>query len=259
MSVVPRDAWGARPPVTTSPIAAGASVTVHWEGTTLGDYPASSVPAMLRSIQAFHMDTRGWWDIAYNLIVDRSGQVWEGRGVQVRSAANGTAAANAESLAVCALVGPGDTIPPELFDGVAEAIGVCRAEGAAGDVLHVHHDWVATACPGPDLTAFVQAGAVPPQAAPGPVAPIDCRDLPPGPPDDGSRVLSEGDRGDDVAAVQAGLAGHGHPPANSQRSDGSWDGIFGPGTTAAVDALQQASGLVVDGVVGRQVRCVLSR
>jgi hypothetical protein len=42
-------------------------------------YSAESVPAMLRSIQAFHMDVRGWDDIGYNVVVDRFGTIWEAR------------------------------------------------------------------------------------------------------------------------------------------------------------------------------------
>jgi hypothetical protein len=42
-------------------------------------YSAEEVPAMMRSIYAYHSVTRGWGDIGYNVIVDRFGRMFEGR------------------------------------------------------------------------------------------------------------------------------------------------------------------------------------
>ena len=36
-------------------------------------------PAILRSIYAYHTQSRGWSDIGYNFLVDRFGRIWEGR------------------------------------------------------------------------------------------------------------------------------------------------------------------------------------
>lgn len=88
-----RAAWGARERVYTDGCGDGS----HREGTGCvadegvvhavvhhtvnpNDYSAAQVPLMLRSIQSFHMDVRGWDDIGYNFVVDRFGTVWEGRG-----------------------------------------------------------------------------------------------------------------------------------------------------------------------------------
>jgi hypothetical protein len=55
------------------------------KGTTLhhtadrNGYSAEQVPAMMRSIYAYHTQSRGWGDIGYNVIVDRFGRIWEGR------------------------------------------------------------------------------------------------------------------------------------------------------------------------------------
>lgn len=53
----------------------------------------------------------------------------------------------------------------------------------------------------------------------------------------GNRTLRRGDRGDDVRELQKQL----HVAV---------DGVFGPGTEAAVRAVQAARGLAVDGIVG---------
>ena len=43
------------------------------------DYTEAQVPAILRSIYAYHVKSRGWSDIGYNFLVDRFGRIWEGR------------------------------------------------------------------------------------------------------------------------------------------------------------------------------------
>ncbi len=42
-------------------------------------YTKRDVPAIMRSIYAYHTQSRGWSDIGYNFLVDRFGRVWEGR------------------------------------------------------------------------------------------------------------------------------------------------------------------------------------
>lgn len=56
-------------------------------------------------------------------------------------------------------------------------------------------------------------------------------------------TLREGSSGPAVTALQKQLQARGFPP-------GAVDGIFGPGTAAAVIAFQRSEGLVPDGVVG---------
>ncbi len=42
-------------------------------------YSRSEVPGILRSIYAYHTQSRGWSDVGYNFLVDRFGRIWEGR------------------------------------------------------------------------------------------------------------------------------------------------------------------------------------
>ena len=51
---------------------------VHHTDTPNG-YGPGDVPAILRSIYAYHVRTRGWCDVGYNFLVDRFGRIWEGR------------------------------------------------------------------------------------------------------------------------------------------------------------------------------------
>jgi len=43
------------------------------------DYTRDEVPGIIRSIYAYHTQSRGWSDIGYNFLVDRFGRIWEGR------------------------------------------------------------------------------------------------------------------------------------------------------------------------------------
>jgi hypothetical protein len=74
----PRSAWGARAPKAVHFTTAKMAFVHHDAGTN--DYSADQVPAILRGIQAYHMDAQGWDDIAYNFLVDKWGRIWEGRG-----------------------------------------------------------------------------------------------------------------------------------------------------------------------------------
>jgi hypothetical protein len=152
--LVTRAEWGARPPRSVTGLSAGIT-TSHWEGPHLGEFPHSSCASKVRGIQNFHMDTRGWADIAYNGVGCPHGYVFAGRGPGVRSAANGTTAGNNGAFAVCYLGGQGD---PFTDDGA-------RAMKAGGDWLtwpgsgrNCHRDWTATECPGNTICSWTHNG-----------------------------------------------------------------------------------------------------
>lgn len=80
-TVISRAEWGARPPAYDTWTATGLRLVVlhHTGSGESSSYAAADVPAMLRAIQAYHMDANGWMDVGYNFTVDRFGRVWEGR------------------------------------------------------------------------------------------------------------------------------------------------------------------------------------
>lgn len=43
------------------------------------DYTRGEVPGIIRSIYAYHTQSKGWSDIGYNFVVDRFGRIWEAR------------------------------------------------------------------------------------------------------------------------------------------------------------------------------------
>ncbi|MEX2292752.1 MAG: FG-GAP-like repeat-containing protein [Acidimicrobiales bacterium] len=84
-----RAQWGARAPKKTPSIAPDLKLAVVHHSVNANTYSRDDVPALLRSIQAYHMDAQGWDDIAYNFAVDRFGRIWEARAGGVGNAVIG--------------------------------------------------------------------------------------------------------------------------------------------------------------------------
>jgi hypothetical protein len=74
-----RAAWGARAPKVAPEYDHVQMAFIHHTASS-NSYGPGDVPGILRSIQAYHMDSNGWNDIGYNFLVDRFGGMWEGRG-----------------------------------------------------------------------------------------------------------------------------------------------------------------------------------
>ena len=116
--------------------------------------------ARVRAIQRYHMEVKGWLDIAYNHLFCRHGYVFAGRGFGARSAANGTAEANDEYFAVCFLgddsVGRAD-VTPAARRALRQLIREYRRRYRAAQQVRPHSDFYATACPGDELRTLIRA------------------------------------------------------------------------------------------------------
>lgn len=152
MRFVTRAEWGARSASTSTDITP-AGVAVHWEGPHIGTFPHSSCAALVRGIQAYHMDTNGWADVAYSAIACPHGYIFEGRGPGHRTAANGTDDGNQRFYAVCFLGGEGDDFTAEARQAINDAI-----DWLGGGEIVGHRDLTSTACPGDEISAWVRAG-----------------------------------------------------------------------------------------------------
>lgn len=209
-----------------------------------------------RSIQGYYFTTRGYCDIAYHFGIAPDGAVYEGRLLDQYGAH--ALGCNGNSVGVVFM-------GVEMFTTAQESSFLAlwaQLEAHFGRSLKVvpHSECTATACPGDTLRAWIaQLPSSPPQQPPvTPPAPAGaCSELTPGPPPYGLPLLSQGATGRPVQWLQQRLSELGHAPANSRRTDGTWDGVFGPGTAAAVEQLQASQGLKSDGVVGRQTYCAL--
>lgn len=167
--------WGARPRKSATGIEPTFGSTVHYEGPKLGSFPHESCAPKVRAIQAYHMDQRGWADIAYSSVECPHGYIFEGRWIGRRTGANGTNVGNATAYAHCALIGVGDPATPLLVDAIARVCEFFRTHGRAGRRVNGHRDWKPTACPGDPLYLEVKVGTFtrPTGSIPPPVEPDD--------------------------------------------------------------------------------------
>lgn len=157
-----RASWRARSPKGSrnSINAKPLGTAVHWNGPACASSirSHSQCPGFIRGIQNFHMDGRGWSDIAYTMFACPHGELFEGRGKGVGTAANGTTYGNSNYYAIYAMWGQGDgNVPEPMLDAIADGVALCRSWGA-GKAVTTHNALFSTECPGGELTSLVKAG-----------------------------------------------------------------------------------------------------
>lgn len=110
--------------------------------------------ALIRNLQADAFG-RNYVDFEYNFAVDPCGRIFEGRGFNYQSGANGTTSSNAHAWSVVYLGGP-DT---PLTDNAKAALSWLTQEGARRKAMcnyvRPHRSVVSTACPGDTVAAYV--------------------------------------------------------------------------------------------------------
>ena len=160
-----RDEIGLRKPRSrsTNIDAREGGVTAHYAGppqkvdTALAGHDRCL--ALWRGYQRYHMDSKGWVDIAYTMGVCQHGYLLAGRGAGVRTAANGTKAGNDHWYAIC-WIGGGDEKPTkDAIDAFWTGVRMLRSQGDAGTRTNKHKDHKSTSCPG-NFGAVIDAGEV---------------------------------------------------------------------------------------------------
>jgi uncharacterized protein with LGFP repeats len=114
-AIITRAQWGADESMRCGPTQYDnrirAAVVHHTAGNN--DYTPQDSAEIVRAIYAYHTRTLGWCDIAYNALVDRYGQVFEGRAGGINRAVRGshTGGFNTETWGV-ALIGDFEVVAP---------------------------------------------------------------------------------------------------------------------------------------------------
>jgi hypothetical protein len=242
-----------------------SSKTAHYEGSDFVIFGKTRADwdRIVRAIQYYHMHVspEGYSDIAYNFVVSPIGDVYEGRGWQNRSAANGSNDGNANSLAICYIGGPTTPFTAEAQGGFHEIGDQVRGP------WYPHHRWFNTSCPGPLVDAWLNLGEPPAKPCSCPVEPS----TPSTPSTALEKFVAATTKGKledqdhrgvlltmqrnpifnaDVQAVQDAF----NLTSNAHLVP---DGKFGFATLGAVTDLQRFWKLTVDGVVGIKTRQVL--
>lgn len=176
--VITRTQWGAdeglRCEQPTYDDSLGGATVHHTAGSN--DYTRAESAEIVRSIYAYHAQTLGWCDIGYNVLVDKYGQVFEGRaGGLERNVQGAHAGGFNENTMGIAMMGDFSTVaPPQAtIDAVGRYLGwrlakagldptgrttmysegtefTPYAQGQAVDlpIIFAHRDVGNTSCPG---------------------------------------------------------------------------------------------------------------
>lgn len=221
--------WGGNNKKSTARMRGRSGLGFHYNGNKLGIFLPDQYPAVVRGIERFHEVDRGWADIAYNWLVSPHGQILEGRGAFVRSAANGTNWGNDNYEAIMYLGGVGDPFTDQAKYAIWQLTKWRQAEGV-GPELRPHDFFKPTACPG-DVKPWLLSGMPIPHAG----TPAPNTGVPMGPLRNISLKLPDltvGSRGAHVQILQTLLAVKAGQTVTA-------DGHFGPQTQAAVDNVQR--------------------
>ncbi|XP_075154919.1 peptidoglycan-recognition protein LE-like isoform X2 [Haematobia irritans] len=85
--IIPRARWLAMDPLNDyNPIDVPVDLVIISHTATSGSSKQSDNIGIIRDIQTFHIETRGWDDIGYNFLIGCDGNVYEGRGWGVEGA-----------------------------------------------------------------------------------------------------------------------------------------------------------------------------
>jgi len=187
-----RAAWGANEGIRRGVPSYGkimVGFTHHTD--SQNNYAAGDVPAMIRGMYAYHVQSLGWSDIGYNFLVDRFGRIWEGRYGGMEKAVVGAQTMNYNSVSMgVSAIGNFDIAAPSqamtnAFKQVyawklgltgIPATGTVVANGKLFQRLSGHRDGFSTACPGrylyPKLSEIRAGASAIIAATPRPVPPV---------------------------------------------------------------------------------------
>jgi hypothetical protein len=186
-----REAWGANEAIRRAPPSYAASVQFAVVHHTAGSnsYTASQSAAIVRGIEIYHVKGNGWNDIGYNFLVDKYGQVFEGRygGVDKNVIGAHAEGFNTGSVGIAMLGTYGSAAPPAVARTALANLLAWRLDVAHVDPLSSltwisggnarfasgvpvllravsgHRDTGFTSCPG--AAFYAQVGAIARQAA----------------------------------------------------------------------------------------------
>lgn len=136
---------------------------LHWPGTSensLHGESASQIADRLRGYRDYHVHTKGWKDVAYNVAVDWRGESWELRGIDRESGANGGSTSNNHGVAVLMLVGDSEVPSQAMITGVLRILSAIKAMHHSAEWVRGHRESPEAGgqCPGSAVMGLLRAG-----------------------------------------------------------------------------------------------------
>lgn len=157
-TIVSRADWHAKPPKGRTPLNTPVPYIIlhHTDWDECFDFDTCA--AMMRKIQDFHQQGRGWNDIGYNFCVGEDGRVYEGRGWDTVGAH--APWYNFHSIGICMMGNFDKKVPNRESINAVFSLIKCTVEKAkvmSNYTLYGHRQVRDTTCPGDDLFAEIQS------------------------------------------------------------------------------------------------------
>ncbi|CAI9741612.1 peptidoglycan-recognition protein SC2-like [Octopus vulgaris] len=151
-SIRSRAEWGARKPKSVTKLRVPVKYFVVHHSATRSCSTTVGCDKLVKGIQNYHMDNKGWEDIAYNFLIGGNGEVYEGRGWTVQGAH--TIGYNSKSIGICMLGSFQKYVPtPLAMESLKKMINCSLYKGQIipNYTLAGHRDLGNTDCPGTAL------------------------------------------------------------------------------------------------------------
>lgn len=161
MKIVSRKGWGARPPKdrTFQDVRSVREIFIHYSESPGGQTTFDAQRKAIQNIQDFHMDGRGWSDVAYSYLVINTSigtpRVFTGRGARVVPAAQ--ANHNTNTIAVCVVMRDSEKLAWRTKLQLRRLIWRLRRRVGRKVPVRPHSAVTQTSCPGNQLRAWIKA------------------------------------------------------------------------------------------------------
>src|SRR5256884_8324750 len=138
-SIIPRSGWQADETIRrAAPQYAGSlSFAIVHHTVNTNNYAPEQSAAMVRGIEVYHVKGNGWNDIGYNFLVDKYGQIFEGRygGVDKNVVGAHSQGFNTGSFGVALIGTYTSAAPPAVAQAALENVLAWRLDVAHVDPL----------------------------------------------------------------------------------------------------------------------------
>ena len=151
-----RAAWGAEPLKDNhDPMERVTRITLHHTAELPSMHSRSDLE-LVKAVQGFHRNERGWADIGYHYLIGRDGTVFEGRDLKIQGAHAG-GGNNVENLGICAIGDFSHALPPQAqLEEIEHFLrDQQRIHVVPNEQLFGHRDFKPTECPGSPLYAWL--------------------------------------------------------------------------------------------------------
>jgi len=156
--ILPRAAWGARPPRPGGTPHTITRMTVHHSAVALPDNRA--IVARLQQHQRYHQDDKGWIDIAYHYAVDRNGNIFALRDTAIAGDTATDYDTEGHFLVLCEGDFDQETVSEAQVNGAALIFAWATKQfGITTNTLASHKEVTpVTSCPGTTLENHLTSG-----------------------------------------------------------------------------------------------------